>query len=114
MTIDWYIAGLTFILLHELDAIRCHEWRIFPGLSSLSDRNGMLLFMVLHVPLFYWVISASFKDSSGFRVGFDLFLIIHLGLHLLFLMHPRNEFKDWLSWTLIVSAASCALFDLLN
>ncbi|MEM9051409.1 MAG: DUF6713 family protein [Bacteroidota bacterium] len=114
MIFDWYFLGLSLILLHELDAMRCHEWRMFPGLASLSEKNGMLAFLLLHIPLFYWVLTSSFSGSESFRMGFDYFLIIHLILHLLFLFHKKNEFKDWLSWGIIVGAAVAGGMDLLN
>jgi len=53
------------------------------------------------------------KDE-GFRKGFDYFLIVHLFLYLLFLKQKNNEFKDWISWTIIVGAALFGLLDLLT
>jgi hypothetical protein len=108
----WFFLGLSFILLHEMDAIRCHEWRIFPGLSLLSDRWGKILFIYLHLPLFLWMFFEISELDTGFRNGFNWFLIIHLILHLLFLMHRKNEFKDWISWSLIAGAALFAGIDL--
>ncbi|MFD2569233.1 DUF6713 family protein [Spirosoma soli] len=34
----FFYLGLAFLTTHELDAVRCREWRIFPGLSLLNDR----------------------------------------------------------------------------
>lgn len=104
-----FFIGLALILLHEMDAMRCHEWRIFPGLSRLSERVGFYLFMVMHIPLF--VLVFSYLDIIEFRKGFDVFLIVHLGLHLLYLRHPKNEFKDWLSWSIISGAAMVGAAD---
>jgi hypothetical protein len=39
-------------------------------------------------------------------------LIIHVGLHLLFLNHPRNEFRSLFSWCLIVAAGVAGGIDL--
>lgn len=105
-----FFIGISFILLHEMDAVRCHEWRIFPGLSLLNDQLGFVLFMLAHVPLLTWLIY--FVGNPSFRNGFDIFLLIHLGLHLMFLKHPKNEFKDWISWTIISGAAICGAIDL--
>ncbi len=107
-----FLLGLSLLFLHEMDAVRCHEWRIFPGLSLLKERTGFLVFMALHVPLFIVVVSA--LENPGFRKGFDGFLILHFGLHLLFLRHPRNEFKDWISWMIISAAALCGALDLVT
>lgn len=60
-------------------------------------------FESIQLPLF--VLVFSYLDNVEFRKGFDMFLIVHLGLHLLYLRHPKNEFKDWLSWSIISGAA---------
>lgn len=100
--------------MHELDAIRCKEWTIFPGLSFLPDRAGMTVFILLHLPLFYWVLFEIQTGDEVFRWRFDLFLIIHLILHLLFLLHPKNQFKDYLSWIIIIAAAVFGAIDFVN
>ena len=111
--IDFYLLGLTFILMHEMDAMRCREWRIFPGLSMLNDRLGLILFVFLHIPLFYAVLYATQYHHEAFRVGFDYFLMVHVGLHLLFLKHKNNEFTDWISWSIIIGAGLCGGLDLM-
>jgi hypothetical protein len=109
----FFLLGLSLLLVHELDAVRCHEWRIFPGLSALSDQWGLRLFVLLHVPLMYALLGAvAAGPGVTFIAALDLFFIVHLGLHLYFLRHPRNEFRDRLSWTLILGAAICGGIDL--
>ena len=107
-----FYLGVTLLLVHEIDAIRCKEWRIIPGLSSLKERAAMITFMLLHIPLFYWIIYEINAEQQNFRTGFDIFLIIHLILHILFLWHKNNEFKDWISWTIIIGAGICGILDL--
>ncbi|MFO0484575.1 MAG: DUF6713 family protein [Sphingobacteriia bacterium] len=51
------------------------------------------------------MLAQELSGSVSFRHGMDVFLLIHLGLHLLFLLHKRNEFRDALSWLFIVGAA---------
>jgi hypothetical protein len=111
----FFYPALVFIILHEMDAVRCREWRIFPGLSLLPDKTGQLVFMLAHLPVFYWIFWKLFQQplNDKFIAGMNIFFIFHLALHLLFLKHPRNEFKDWLSWTFIAGAAACGLTDLL-
>ena len=107
-----FYLGTALLLVHEIDAIRCKEWRIIPGLSSLKERAAMILFILLHIPLFYWIIYEINAEQQNFRTGFDIFLIIHLILHILFLWHKNNEFKDWISWTIIIGAGICGILDL--
>ncbi len=101
-TIFFYLA-VSCILLHEMDAIRCKEWRIFPLTFLLNDKVGYAVFLIAHLPLYYFILR-SLEDASV-QYGLNVFFIIHLGLHILFLKHPKNEFKDVWSWIPIVGAA---------
>jgi hypothetical protein len=44
-------------------------------------------------------------DDASIQYGLNIFFIIHLGLHIFFLKHPKNEFKDIWSWIPIIGAA---------
>lgn len=111
----FFFLGLSLLLMHEMDAIRCREWRIFPGMSMLSDRVGQIVFIFVHIPLFYFILwqLANSQNIEKFIWGFSLFMIIHLGLHILFLKNRNNEFKDWISWTIIIGVGLCGLIDLI-
>ena len=102
--------------MHEIDAVRCKEWRIFPGLSSLGDKWGHLVFMIAQIPIFFFIYNAlvapELKDS--FIPYFNVFLILHTLLHVLYLKHQKNLFKDWVSWVLIVGAGVSGIFSLYN
>lgn len=115
MAHPWFLLGLALLLVHELDAMRCHEWRIFPGLSLLPDKTGRMVFILLHIPLFFALLAGITRvgDEQGLITGLDIFLIVHLVLHLLFLLHPKNEFNDAWSWGIIAGTAACGGFDLL-
>jgi hypothetical protein len=111
-----FLTGISFLIVHEMDAIRCKEWRIYPGLSLMSDKAGRLLFVFAHIPLFIWFFYqlTAVNDNSAFIKGLNIFMIAHIGLHLLFIRHKNNEFKDWISWTLIIGAGLFGLADLLS
>ncbi len=101
-------------MMHEMDAIRCKEWRIFPGMSFLNDNMGFKVFIFAHVPLYYYIFSSLYgENTERFIYGFSLFLVIHLLLHVVFLMHKKNEFTDWVSWTIIGGAGVCGLIQAL-
>jgi hypothetical protein len=109
-----FYIGLSFLTVHEMDAMRCREWRIFPGLSLLSDKVGEIIFVFAHIPLFFIVFDQLTNHSKldNFIHGFDIFMIIHVGLHLLLLKHKNNLFKDLASWTIIIGAGLFGLLDI--
>ncbi len=108
-----FYLGLTFILMHEMDAVRCKEWRIFPGLSLLNDIWGYRIFMLAHIPLFFFLFRGLAQPDNGRLIfGLDVFFVIHVVLHALFLIHKKNEFKDWISWTIILGAGMFGLLDM--
>ncbi len=109
----FFQLGIALIVMHEMDAVRCKEWRIFPGLSALSDQWGFVLFMFAHIPLYFLVLINFQSGSETFRFGFDVFLIVHVVLHILFLRHQNNLFRDWISWGIIGGAGFFGLLDII-
>lgn len=97
-------TAVALLFTHELDAIRCHEWRIFAFLRPLGDRLAYQVFVLAHLPLFVWFLWMAAHPAGWFEVGVDLFLIIHVGLHAHFRRHPLYEFRGWFSHGIIVAA----------
>lgn len=110
----FFFLALGFLFTHELDAIRCKEWLMFPLTSWLEDERGYAVFTLLHIPLFVWICwsLATIPLNQGLIRSWDIFCIVHVGLHLLFLRHPQNRFTEPLSWGIIVGAGVCGIFDL--
>jgi hypothetical protein len=100
-----FVLAMAFIFTHELDAVRRHEWRIFPLTSKMSDEAGFSVYILAHVPLFALIIWFSFlssPDTAGyFKTGFSIFCVIHVILHMTYQYHPKNEFNNPMSQTLI-------------
>lgn len=109
----FYLA-LSFFCVHEMDAVRCREWRIFPLLSFAGDQWGRLIFITAHIPLFLMLSIQLSKDpNNSFITVMDIFFIVHMLMHLLYLRHKKNEFKDGLSWVMITGNGFFGLMDLL-
>ena len=110
----FFYLGFIFITVHEMDAVRCKEWRIFPGLSRLSDALGAKIFIIAHIPIFLCVLwlYASFPD--GLRISMDVFCVSHLLLHIVYAKHKKNEFKGVFSWLIIIGCAIFGFIDLLE
>lgn len=100
-----FYFGVSLLLIHELDAVKKHEWRIFPGLSNLKDDLSYHLFVALHIPLFIvllWFIGHRSENVRyWFQIAIDGFLVIHFGLHLFFKSHNKYEFNQLFSKIII-------------
>jgi hypothetical protein len=105
-----FLVNIAWIFAHELDAIQQHEWRFFPFLRPFSDVTAYRIFVALHIPLLAWIIWASpYRD---FQIGFDLFLIVHAGLHWALRNHPLIEFRNAFSRLLIFGVVPLAVLHL--
>jgi hypothetical protein len=118
MVIDLiFYTGLSLLLTHELDAIKQHEWRIFPGLSNLKDNLSYPLFVILHIPLFILILWLLCHPSEyvqfWFQISVDGFLIIHLGLHHFFKSHDKYEFTQQFSKIIINLMALTGLIHII-
>ncbi len=105
-----FYLGLGTLFTHELDAMPNHEWRVLPLLNQLPDDTGMLVFLVLHIPLFALVIGLVASQQARTRRLSKLivsgFMIVHAVLHKAFGGHPNYEFADLHSDLIIYAAAA--------
>lgn len=104
-----FALGAGFLFAHELDAVRCREWRMHPLFSWIKgDESARAAFVAAHVPVLALLVLA-FSTMSPAKVIFwlDLFFVLHGLLHVCFLAHPRNEFRDSESWLHIFGSAIC-------
>jgi len=66
-----FFFNLALLITHELDAIQCHEWRMFPFICQLNDELAYRVFTILHVPLLaliFWFLSRpDDRVQYGFR-----------------------------------------------
>lgn len=105
-----FLAGLTCLLIHELDAIQQQEWRFFFGWLSISDQAAYRLFTALHAPLLVIILLS--VQNPGFQLVFDLFLIIHAGLHWALRQHPAINFNSAFSAVWIYGGAALGMLHL--
>lgn len=110
----FFLLAFACFIIHEMDAVRCHEWRVLPITSWMDDRVGFHVFMCLHLPLFVWLLWALSGSTERARVameGLDIFMIVHVLLHILFIRHPKYEFKTVMSWVWIMGAGLAGAID---
>ncbi|WP_368665131.1 DUF6713 family protein, partial [Paenibacillus borealis] len=47
-----FSINFALLLLHEMDAIRAKEWRMFIILKDMEDNRVFKVFTILHLPLY--------------------------------------------------------------
>ena len=105
-----FLIGMAFLFAHELDAIQNHEWRFFFALLPVSDAAAYHIFTAVHIPLFVLILWNA--QALGFQIGFDVFLIIHAGLHWMLRNHPKIKFNNGFSRLWIFGGALLAIIHL--
>ncbi|GAC1554295.1 MAG: hypothetical protein NVS2B7_30240 [Herpetosiphon sp.] len=111
----FFAIAFSCLLTHEMDAIRLQEWKIFPILSALPDKQGYTVFTALHGPLYVLLLWRLLSPGGSMFIinGLDSFCILHVGLHVVFRNHRHNHFRSWFSWALILGAGLAGALDLL-
>ncbi len=100
-----FYFNLALLITHELDAIQCHKWRMFPFICRLNDELAYRVFTILHVPLLaliFWFLShPDDRVHYWFQVSLDIFFMLHFCLHIFFRNHDKNEFTTLFSRAII-------------
>ena len=104
----FYLAVSTF-LAHEMDAVHKREWRLLFVLRRMSERTARRAFVFAHAPLGALLLWLAAHPDASVRLwtaaGFDVFLVLHAGLHWRLAGRPENGFVTTPSWVLIYGAA---------
>ena len=105
---------LALLFTHEMDAIRRQEWKMFVILKDMEEEKAHHTFLLLHIPLYTAVLYLLF--SSFLYIAYyvvDLFLFVHMLVHLRFSNHPANKFNGNISKLIINSAGVLAVIHLI-
>lgn len=111
-----YLLGFSFLLAHEMDAVRLREWKMLPVLSGMEEESGYRAFVALHVPLYallLWGLIGGGGTASALIVILDAFFVVHLALHAILRNLPENRFDSVFSWGLILGCGICGAVDLI-
>lgn len=112
----FFWIALASLLVHEMDAIHKHEWRMFPLTMMLSERLGYMVFTAVHIPLYVILFQGLYSNdviNHPLSTGISVFCILHVGLHLIYLRHPLNEFVGIFSWCIILLAGVAGCVSLI-
>lgn len=112
-----FLLNVSLLFVHEMDAIRRKEWKMFIILKDLSEELGYLIFTLLHLPIFFFILlflMTGFKEFS-FKAYLitDIALIAHLLVHILFSRHKNNGFAGLFSRSIIYLMGALAIIHLL-
>lgn len=117
MHILFFSLILTFLFVHEMDAIRTKEWGMFIFLNRMPEEKAYIVFTLLHLPLYFVVFLVIFWQGE-FAItilyySIDLFLIGHGIIHFLFRNHKKNGFTSFFSKAIIYGMNFLALIHVI-
>lgn len=119
--LDWtnplFCLAVALLLGHELDAVGRAEWNLLPVLDGLQQVTAERVFVLLHIPLVWLLLWASFHPSDTIqrrtRVGVCVFLVIHGGLHAAMSGHAQYTFEPPVETITVYGAAVVAAIYLI-
>lgn len=103
MHIVVFILLITLFLLHEMDAIRAKEWKMFIFLQDLKEEIAYFVFSIIHLPLYFLILFFLFRvrENDTFLIIFDVLMVAHTVVHICFRKHPDNGFHPFYSKAII-------------
>lgn len=113
---DLFALNFSLILLHEMDAIRQQEWKLFIFLKDMRDDVAYCVFTAMHMPLYFTIIlllvDSYGKYYTAISVGLDIFLIFHTVIHFFFRNKINNKFNNMFSNLIINTAGIVSLIHI--
>jgi len=108
--------NLAFIIMHELDAFRKGEWRMFTFLARFGEKLQYNLFLWAHFPLllfvFYYFWTVINCNLPVLWIAWNGLMVVHLFIHLVALDWKSNVF-DVRSFIWIGGAALTGIINIL-
>jgi len=113
MELPLFVLVFALLLIHEMDAVRAKEWKMFIILKDLPDKKAYVIFTVIHIPLYFAAIfmitQAGTPTVLILQYAIDIFLVCHAVIHYCFKRHPENRFTSAFSKAMIYSAGVLAI-----
>ncbi len=108
-----FMINLALLFVHEMDAVKNREWRMFAMLKNMADEKACRLFILLHIPLYVAILLILMSPVQQILFYIiDIFLIFHAIIHLGFRNHKNNAFTSMLSQGLIYSMGAISAVHL--
>lgn len=112
-----FFINVSLILVHEMDAIRCKEWKMFIILKDIKEEYGYLIFTLLHLPIYFLCLASIFNYikylNSREYIWIDVILILHSIVHFLFRKNKNNKFSKLFSQFIIYGISLIAMMRII-
>lgn len=102
-----FLFNIVLFVIHEMDAVKRDEWRMFVFLKKLNDKTAYTIFLLSHIPLFFviiYFITSSYLYIFSFIMS--IFFIIHGAVHFIFRNNKENKFSNSIISNLIIYCMS--------
>lgn len=110
------IIIISLFLIHEMDAIRTKEWKMFIFFRNVKEENAYRVFTAVHFPLYFIMLYFIIQGNDRIRIWFffvlDTLLILHTLVHFLFRKNKNNGFSSLLSKSIIYLIGIVAIINL--
>ncbi len=108
------VLNVTLLIVHEMDAIRRKEWKMFIVLKDMKEETAYSIFSLVHIPLFAIILFFLLSPAQQiFLYIMDVLLLAHTLVHFGFRKHKNNDFASPLSQALIYGLGGISLIHLL-
>ncbi|MHC1684510.1 MAG: DUF6713 family protein [Clostridiaceae bacterium] len=101
LSVVLFYINISLLLVHEMDAIRCKEWRMFIFLKDMEEDTAYRIFTIVHIPLYILLILLILNEADKFSIILDFLLILHSIVHFLFRKNKKNGFNNLFSQVII-------------
>lgn len=108
-----FIVNISLLLVHEMDAVKNREWRMFIVLKDMEDEKAGRIFLLAHVPLYATALFLLMSPAKLILFYIlDVFLILHAVVHFGFRHHKHNSFTSTISKAIIYMMAAISAVHL--
>lgn len=100
-----FIVNLGLLYLHQLDATRRKEWKMFIILKDMPEEKAYVVFSLLQLPLLCLILFMFLQPVIYVHIVLyvllDVFYVLHCVVHYVFKKHKNNRFDSRYSKLLI-------------
>lgn len=112
------IITISMFFIHEMDAIKAKEWKMFIFFKSMKEEIAYRIFAGVHFPLYFIILFLMTQGNEKVKLWIfmilDILLILHTLVHFLFRNNKNNGFLSVYSKIIIYLIGISAIVNLLT